>query len=604
MLHAYACFSTLLKNRRVVGLSMSNSSEQVVASMAIALAIVTARYTRSDERQPRCPLSFQKLCHGSKMSSFHFCHILPKCFEESICVRLSDNANNIFPSTELIHKNMELYQSIPNMTVKFERRFNDHFDEYIIVFSPKLPLLNELRASIGAIDAQPRRVLFATGSRPFFDLHHRAFQEHHKSVVPAMSRFDELVSQQLFSHVMLHSATMKDNRNQVKSRKQTSSGFQVAVRDDDCNLPQMGLSLEAAKRLVDTIFQISSTFFENWKVAERIMPAWIICHHRDRRTFKIGFRPECGPLVNAEEFKQGFHDDPTHEVWLVSEASLLEYGMLDQVKQIPKKPIVGDLPAAKQLVEYRNRESSADSPNKPRRRKASKKTITQNEDHEEVTAVHSTDECVGTSIAVYWPKGGGGSWQEGEIIAKDGDQVQVRYTDSTEPWSHNLAEIKYKIVPSQTHANHSMIWECTGCGCHNKTGSAPTARSSCINCKREYGLLGVLLGEKRRRTAASYVEKKIESKPRRQEGSTDNVCSPAVQMHSSTDQRVELPSDTESLFVASNHASVHANNGTCGTFGDDSDDASRGTCSILPGEYNVVAPLDELDQLAASHFSQ
>ena len=118
------------------------------------------------------------LCHGSKTSTFHFCHILPKCFEDTICVRLSNNANNIFPSTELIHKNMELYQNIPNMTVRFERRFNDHFDEYTIIFNQELPLFHELRAFIGAVDAEPRRVLFATGSRPFLDLHHRAFQEH------------------------------------------------------------------------------------------------------------------------------------------------------------------------------------------------------------------------------------------------------------------------------------------------------------------------------------------------------------------------------------------------------------------------------------------
>ena len=151
---------------------MSNSSEQGV-TMLMAFAIVADRYTRSDEGHPRCPLSFQVLCHGSKTSTFHFCHILPKCFEATVCIRLSNNANNIFPSTELIHKNMELYQNIPNMTVKFERRFNDHFDEYVINFSPALPSLNELRASMGAIDAQPRRMLFATGSRPFLDLHYQ-----------------------------------------------------------------------------------------------------------------------------------------------------------------------------------------------------------------------------------------------------------------------------------------------------------------------------------------------------------------------------------------------------------------------------------------------
>ena len=572
---------------------MSNSSEQGV-TMLMAFAIVADRYTRSDEGHPRCPLSFQVLCHGSKTSTFHFCHILPKCFEATVCIRLSNNANNIFPSTELIHKNMELYQNIPNMTVKFERRFNDHFDEYVIIFSPALPLLNELRASMGAIDAQPRRVLFATGSRPFLDLHHRAFQEHHKSVVPAMSRFDELVSQQLFSQIMLHSPTMKDNRRLVKNQKKTSSGFQVAVRDDNCNFPQTGVSPEAAKRLVDTIFQMSSAFFENWQVVERMMPAWILCHHSHRRTFKIGFRPECDLLLDAAAFKQGFHDDPSHEIWLVSEASLLEYGMPDQVKQIQKKPIVGGLQEAKQLV--KGPKSSAGLHDKPRRRKASKKTTTHNEDHEEVTAVHSTDEYVGTSIAVYWSKdGGGGSWQEGKIIARRGDEVHIRYNNSTESW-HNLEKIKYKICPSQADADQSITWQCTGCWCHNKTGSAPIAKSSCTKCKREYGLFGVLLGGKRRCTEISYVEREIESKPRRQEVPTGNLCSPPV-MHGTTDQRGDLPTDTESMFVAStlnlcHDATTHVSNETCGTVGDASDDAFHGACSTLTGDYHAVVPMD------------
>jgi len=210
----------------------------------------------------------------------------------------------------------------------------------------------------------------------------------------------------------------------------------------------------------------------------------------------------------------------------------------------------GNLPEAKQLG------CSAALPNKPRRRKAMKtttKTATHKEDHEEVTAAHSTDEYVGTSIEVYWSKGGGGSWQEGEIIAQDGkDKVQVRYSDSTEEW-HNLAKIKYKFCLSQTHANQSIIWECTGCGCLNKTGSAPTARSSCTKCKREFGLLGVLLGGKRRRTEITPMERKIQSKRTRQEGPAHDLCSPAlVQMHGTTDQRGEIPTDTETMFAASN----------------------------------------------------
>lgn len=169
-------------------------------------------------------------------------------WEHNLC-KFEQQPRQYFPSTELVHKNMELYQSIPNMTVRFERRFNDHFDEYTIVFSPELPLLHEVRTSIGAVDGQPRRVLFATGSRPFLDLHHRAFQEHHKSAIPAMSRFDELVSQQLFSQIMLYSPTMRDNRNRVKNRKKSSSAFEIVVRDDNCRcFSQFGVSPEAARR--------------------------------------------------------------------------------------------------------------------------------------------------------------------------------------------------------------------------------------------------------------------------------------------------------------------------------------------------------------------
>lgn len=555
---------------------MPKSSEQGV-TMSTALAMVTARYTRSDELHPRCPLSLQVLHHGSKTSTFHFCHILPKCFEDTLDILLSNNANNIFPSVELIHKNMELYRNIPHMSVKFERRFNDQFDEYVLVFSPELPLFNALRVFIGAIDAQPRRVLLATGSRPFLDLHYRAFQEHHKSCVPAMSRFDELVSQQLFSQIILHSPTVKENKKQVKSRKKSSSGFQVAIRDDNCNsFPQMGVSPEASKRLVDTIFQMSSTFFENWKVVECMMPAWIICHHSRGRTFEIGFRPECDPFIDAEEFKRGFHDDPAHEIWLVSEASLLEYGIPDKVKQILKMPIVGDLPAAKQLTKCRK--SSAGLPHNPERRKVSKKNITNNEDHEEVaTAVHSTDEYLGMSIEVYWSKGcGGGSWQKGSIIAQDGDEVQVEYNNST-IHTHDVAKIKYKICP-QTHANQSrksVVWECTGCGCHNKTDSTPAPRSACADCRREYGLFGVVVGGKRRRTEITSVQRKMDLKQLCQDGPADIFCSPSVQTHGTTDQRGESPTDTASMHVDSRYI----NNRSCTPLSDASDGASQGACN-------------------------
>ena len=59
-------------------------------------------------------------------------------------------------------------------------------------------------------------------------------------------------------------------------------------------------------------------------------------------------------------------------------------------------------------------------------------------------------------------------------------------------------------------------------------------------------------------------------------------------MHGITDQRGEMPTDTESMFAASNDAAVHVNDGTCGTFGGASDDAS----CIEPGEREIVVPKD------------
>ena len=178
-------------------------------TMQLAFAMVAARYTRADEKHPRCPMTLQVLQHGSKSSSYHNCHILPKCLEKTVCVGLSNNANNIFPTIDLIHKNMELYQKIPNVTVKFDRAFNEHFDKYTIVFSPKLLLLDDLRVCIGATDPQPRCALFAKGSRPFLELHHRAFTEHHKPIVPTMAVSDFHVSQQLFSQIMLQTSSAK-----------------------------------------------------------------------------------------------------------------------------------------------------------------------------------------------------------------------------------------------------------------------------------------------------------------------------------------------------------------------------------------------------------
>ena len=123
--------------------------------------------------------------------------------------------------------------------------------------------------------------------------------------------------------------------------------------------------------------------------------------------------------------------------------------------------------------------------------------------------------------------------------------------------------------------------------------SKVTARSSCTKCKREYGLFGVLLGEQRRRTGMSPVERKIQSKRRRQEGPADDLCSPAlVQMHGTTDQRRETLTDTESMFATSHDAATHFNDGSCGTCGDASDDASRGASNIEPGDYESVVPMD------------
>ena len=63
-------------------------------------------------------------------------------------------------------------------------------------------------------------------------------------------------------------------------------------------------------------------------------------------------------------------------------------------------------------------------------------------------------------------------------------------------------------------------------------------------------------------------------------------------MHGTTDQRGEIPTDTETMFAASNDAAAHVNDGTCGTFGDASDDASRVASCIEPGDREIVVHKD------------
>ena len=46
------------------------------------------------------------------------------------------------------------------------------------------------------------------------------------------------------------------------------------------------------------------------------------------------------------------------------------------------------------------------------------------------------------------------------------------------------------------------------------------------------------------------------------------------------------------MFGTSNNAAAHVNDGTCGTFGDASDDASRGASNTEPGDYEGIVPME------------
>ena len=331
----------------------------------LVLLMVNARYTRPDEKDPRCPFTLKALIHGSKMSTFHYSHFLPKCFEDPkwCAFHLGDNADNIFPTTELIHKNMELYQNVPNLTICFSRGYNDEFDEYTIVFNAQLPFLHELRESLGINGNQQKHILLAKHSRPFCELHHKVFQEHHKPIPPTISCFDRLVSQKLFSEIMLRSPALAEMKKKVRSKQPSTSIYELSVeKNPRKSFPQMGFAPEAAKGLVDTVVEVSSKLFSGWEVEERVMSAWIKSHGSRARTFEVAFRPNVSMALSAEDFKRGFPDDPDREMWRLSEASILAFGLPSSIGHLPRRAIAGNLCVAKQLPTTRRRKRKMAAP--------------------------------------------------------------------------------------------------------------------------------------------------------------------------------------------------------------------------------------------------
>ena len=387
-------------------------------------------------------------------------------------------------------------------------------------------LLDDLRVCIGATDSQPRCALFAKGSRPFLELHHRAFTEHHKPIVPTMAVFDFHVAQQLFSQIMLQSPTMKSNREIVRSKKTTTtaSSFQLMRHDDHrCNFPQMGVTPETAERLVNTIMQMSSKFFENWEVNEHMMPIWILRHNSQTRTFDVGFRPDCDLSVSEEEFKQGFQNDAHRETWVLSEASLLEFCSPAFVKQLPKKPITGDLPVARQIeAKHKTPKVAKHTTPKVASRHRLPRAIAQattSKPKPETIADASSAE----SILVYWNC----RWEEGDIISRDGDKVEVKYRDGTVHW-HDMTAINFKLCTKPATLSKPISWDCTACHTVNSADKPPSPKTCCTNCKLEFKLIGVLQGCKRVRSHKHAAPSKASSRPRYMEGPQLNVH---VQLH-------------------------------------------------------------------------
>jgi hypothetical protein len=448
----------------------------------------------------RCPLTGHILVHGSKDSTFEYCHFVPKHLQKKVPIpgfKLDDNAGNFFPTTSLMSRNIELHQSIPNLSFKFHSPFDSTYDRYLVQICRDLPLDHPLRRETGVTkESSEVYVYMPKICRPYLELHLRVFCTHHGlNVMPGVfpMGFDKLLSEALYSHIMLSSPFVAKAKKSFCKSKSSSAFEAPKLGEVSSKYPQRQLTKKQAKALVKTDIELSSAMFPKWAVEEHYMRVYVVAYNASKRVFEFVF-PDDYEDAELEHFKAEYKGSPEGFKVKVyknqTEAMIINFGPPDFVKRLEFES-----PRTKR----KQREESQHSPTTASGKKRSTAVAQAPSEAHPCAAVAEEPSGfrVSRRIMILWSE----SWKEGTICTADGTTVTVKYDDGDEE-SHNLCSTKvaYKLIaePLEEAASQEDQWRCIGCDVWHSSLDGPKTKVCCSKCKLPVSSAGLLFSEQRR----------------------------------------------------------------------------------------------------------
>ena len=429
---------------------------------------VNKLFTPAGGGHPRCPFTFQELVHGSSDSTFEFCHWVPKHLQNKVPgvhLELDDNAGNFFPTVKIIEQNIELYQRIPNVSLRFKSEHNDAYDAYIVEVNPSLPHDHLLRQSTGANDDSSEvLVLFPKVSRPFVELHFRTFCTHHsisKCLQPCYTiqndypLFEVMQAEVLFSLIMLNSPFTKDAR-QAARKPDCSSTFKAPTLETVCSTyPERQLTKGQASKLVGQTIKLSSDLYPKWGTSRHFMEAYIARHSPQSRMFDIVFPADEADEEELDRFKRQYKGHPKGFNILVhtqSEAAIIKYGDPLLVQSLGKQ--------------FAGRTSTSTGGHMKRRKTETVSVVESTQPQAQVSNGCSSMKGLTTSseialpagvredrrIRVYWSSG----WLEGIVESIDEKHVNILYDDGEYDRDERNDQEKASATQREAMADHDQ----------------------------------------------------------------------------------------------------------------------------------------------------
>lgn len=395
-------------------------------------------FTPPGSSHPCCPFTSQELVHGSSDSTFEQCHWVPKHLDNKVRgvhLELDDNAGNIFPTVKIIEQNVELYQHIPNLSLRFKTNHNDAYDTYIVEVNPSIAHDHLLRISTHVKDDSSEvLVLFPKVSRPFIELHFRVFCTHHSltpnpcyTIQNGYPRFEELQAQVLFGLIMLDSPFTRDAK-QATRKSGCNSTFDAPELKNLCaTYPERQLTKGQAAKLVGQTVNLSSDLFPKCRTPRHFMEAYIAKHNLTSRSFDMVFPAEADDANELHRFKREYRGNARCfgiVVYTFIEAAIIKYGDPLFVQTLETQ-------FAGAVSKRQKKETLARSTQTQVSKVSSSSTQLQ------VTNGRSRGETHSGAIAlppgirekrrvrVYWTS----EWFEGSIASIDEENVFVRYDD-------------------------------------------------------------------------------------------------------------------------------------------------------------------------------